>query len=99
MLKFESALYPCRSALLDAVASSYLDVSPSEVRAALETYSDAELARDCMMSWGLDIVMEDHAGRDWSQLIEWDVDSDDLAQAFGRFRQEVAANEAEATTA
>ena len=59
--QFQSGLYRNTAELLDAVANAYLDVSPREIRESLATYTDDEMADDCIDAWNLDTVDEEKA--------------------------------------
>jgi hypothetical protein len=92
--EFQCCLYRCESELLAAIAESFMTAVGSWEREDVlaETRSDAVLARECVLEWGLDQPHEDDAELP-SDLDEWGVTEADIARAIGEYRKALAQNE------
>ena len=87
-LEFAGCLYNNRTALLAAVAETWLTAnggnSAAEILAMPE--SDDDLAAECVEAWTLDQPRDQDDADSESRLEAWDVSEADLAAAIGAYR-------------
>ena len=92
-LEFAGCLYNNRTALLAAVAETWLTASggnsAAEILAMPE--SDEALAAECVEGWGLDQPRDQDDAESESQLERWDVSEAELAAAMGEYRASLRA--------
>jgi hypothetical protein len=90
---FAGALYPNEAAMLDAIAHDWItaggDATQDEVRNRLLTFSDAELAADCITEWELDTPPDPDDPDRHSHMMTNYYQASDLEQAFARFRADI----------
>jgi len=94
-LEFGGCLYNNRTALLAAVAETWLTAgganSAAEILAMTE--SDEALAAECVKAWDLDQPRDMDDAEAESRLAAWDVSQADLAAAISAYRASLRAED------
>jgi hypothetical protein len=95
--EFGGSLYSNRAMVLNAIAGEWMHAgganSEADIQEALATFSDAELAAECIDAWQLDreTQAEDPEDDDVPSAMERDDwTAEDLAAAFARQREALA---------
>jgi hypothetical protein len=90
--EFGGSLYGNRAMVLNAIAGEWMHAgganTADDIREALATTSDADLAAECIDAWKLD---ESDDADELSAMERDDWTAEDLAAAFARQREEFAA--------
>ena len=90
--EFGGSLYRNSREMLDEIAHSWITAggshSQAEVRNILVTFTDSDLASECITEW-LDAPEDSDCPARHSHLIIHGYDVADLERAFGRFRADI----------
>ena len=91
--EFAGSLYPNEVAMLDEIAHNWITAdgthTHAEVRDILLTFTDTELADDCIIEWELDTPPDPNDQDRHSHMMTHYYQASDMARAFGRFRADI----------